>query len=218
MPGCGISRIVFSGTCAVYGTPHILPVLETEAPQPINAYGRTKLAVEHFLSDMAAAGAVRAVLLRYFNAAGADGDGEIGEAHSPETHLVPLAIQAGLRSDSPLSIFGTDYLTADGTCERDYIHVEDLAEAHLRALPFLDPTRRQPRIQSGHRSAGIGAARRPGGRTRAGARVPVIEAPRRVGDPPRLFAAPGRAERDPKWMAAQSATRWHRSNVFLEAV
>ncbi|HSE72893.1 MAG TPA: UDP-glucose 4-epimerase GalE [Dongiaceae bacterium] len=226
MRRCGIGRIVFSSTCAVYGTPRTLPILETEATQPINVYGRTKLAVEHFLSDMAATGAIRAVLLRYFNAAGADGDGDIGEAHSPETHLVPLAIQAGLRSDRPLSIFGTDYPTADGTCERDYVHVEDLADAHLRALSFLD-------AQGGSHAFNLGTGQPVSVRRVVqavervlGARVPVIEAPRRIGDPPRLFAAPGRAEGDLKWVATrsdidsivESAARWHRSNVFLEAV
>ncbi len=226
MRRCGISRIVFSSTCAVYGMPDKLPIEETEATRPINVYGRTKLAVENFLSDMAATGEIRTVLLRYFNAAGADTDGEIGEAHGPETHLVPLAIEAALEPSRPLSVFGSDYPTADGTCERDYVHVEDLAEAHLQALAFLETT-------AGSRAFNLGTGLPVSVRQvlRAverviGAKVATIEAARRVGDPPRLFAAPGRAERDLGWIATrsdidsivESAARWHRSNLFSEAV
>ena len=226
MQRCGVSRIVFSSTCAVYGMPDALPIEETEATRPINVYGRTKLAVENFLTDMAATGAIRTVLLRYFNAAGADAEGDIGEAHGPETHLVPLAIQAALHGDRALSVFGSDYPTADGTCERDYVHVEDLAEAHLQALAFLETT-------GGSRAFNLGTGQPVSVRQvlRAvervvGAKVPTIEAPRRAGDPPRLFAAPGRAERDLSWVATRSdidsivetAARWHRSNLFSEAV
>lgn len=226
MRRCGISRIVFSSTCAVYGMPNKLPIDETEATRPINVYGRTKHAVENLLTDMAATGAIRAVLLRYFNAAGADADGDIGEAHSPETHLVPLAIQAALDPGRPLSVFGSDYPTADGTCERDYVHVEDLAEAHLQALAFLE-------TNGGSRAFNLGTGQPVSVRQVLqaiervlGAKVPTIEAPRRVGDPPRLFAAPGRAERDLGWVATrsdidsivESAARWHRSNLFSEAV
>lgn len=226
MRRCNVSRIVFSSTCAVYGMPNKLPIEETEAMRPINVYGRTKLAVENFLTDMAAAGAIRTVLLRYFNAAGADSDGDIGEAHSPETHLVPLAIQAALDPSRPLSVFGSDYPTADGTCERDYVHVEDLADAHLQALGFLETT-------GGSRAFNLGTGQPVSVRQVVrtiervlGVKVPTIEAPRRAGDPPRLFAAPGRAERDLGWVATrsdidsivESAARWHRSNLFLEAV
>ena len=226
MRRCGISRIVFSSTCAVYGMPDKLPIEETEATRPINVYGRTKHAVENFLTDVAETGAIRAVLLRYFNAAGADADGDIGEAHSTETHLVPLAIQAALNPSRPLSVFGSDYPTTDGTCERDYVHVEDLAEAHLQALAFLETT-------GGSRAFNLGTGRpisvRQVLRTVErvlGTKVATIEAPRRAGDPPRLFAAPGRAERDLGWVATrsdidsivESAVRWHRSNLFSEAV
>jgi UDP-arabinose 4-epimerase len=226
MRRCGISRIVFSSTCAVYGVPDRLPIEETEATRPINVYGRTKLAVENLLADMAATGAIRTVLLRYFNAAGADSDSEIGEAHAPETHLVPLAIQAALETGRPLSVFGSDYPTADGTCERDYVHVEDLAEAHLSALAFLEAT-------AGSRAFNLGTGQPVSVRQvlkaveRAlGTEVPTVEAPRRAGDPPRLFAAPGRAARDLGWRATRSgidtivdsAVRWHRSKVFSEAV
>jgi UDP-arabinose 4-epimerase len=226
MRRCGVSRIVFSSTCAVYGMPEKLPIEETEATRPISVYGRTKLAVENFLTDVAASGAIRSVLLRYFNAAGADSDGDIGEAHSTETHLVPLAIQAALEPNRPLSVFGNDYPTADGTCERDYVHVEDLAEAHLQALSFLETT-------GGSRAFNLGTGQPVSVRQVLsavervlGAKVPTIEAPRRAGDPPRLFAAPGLAERDLNWIATRSdidsivasAANWHRRNLFLEAV
>jgi UDP-glucose-4-epimerase GalE len=226
MRRCGVERIVFSSTCAVYGVPDNLPIAESQPVRPINVYGRTKLAVENFLTDMAGAGAIRAALLRYFNAAGADLAGEIGEAHLPESHLVPLAIQAALEHDRPISVFGKDYPTADGTCERDYVHVEDLADAHVQALEFLE------RTPGGH-AFNLGTGRPISVRQVleavervTGHKVATIEAPRRPGDPPRLFAAPGKAERDLGWIATRSdidtivssAVRWHRSNLFSEAV
>ena len=226
MRRCGVTRIVFSSTCAVYGMPEQLPIEETEATRPINVYGRTKLAVENLLTDVAATGAIRTAMLRYFNAAGADSDGDIGEAHATETHLIPLAIQAALEQGRPLSVFGSDYPTADGTCERDYVHVEDLADAHLAALSFIETT-------AGSRAFNLGTGQPVSVRQVLqavervlGTRVPVIDAPRRAGDPPRLFAAPGRAERDLGWVATrsdigsivESAARWHRSHLFSEAV
>jgi UDP-arabinose 4-epimerase len=226
MRRCGVTRIVFSSTCAVYGMPDQLPIEETEATRPINVYGRTKLAVENFLADVAATGQIRTAMLRYFNAAGADNDGDIGEAHATETHLIPLAIQAALDQGRPLSVFGTDYPTADGTCERDYVHVEDLAEAHLAALTFLETAAGSRAFNLGTgQPVSVRAVLRAVERV-AGARVPVTEAPRRAGDPPRLFAAPGRAERDLGWVATrseiggivESAVRWQRSNVFSQAV
>jgi len=216
MRRCGVSHIVFSSTCAVYGMPKTLPIHETESTQPINVYGRTKLAVENLLTDIAATGAIRAVMLRYFNAAGADSESEIGEAHAAETHLIPLAIQAGRDPSQPLSVFGSDYPTADGTCERDYVHVEDLAEAHIRALRFLEGA-------EGSRAFNLGTGRPVSVRQVItevervlDAKVSTIEAPRRSGDPPRLFAAPGLAERDLGWVATrsdiasivESAARW----------
>jgi UDP-arabinose 4-epimerase len=204
MRRCGVAPIVFSSTCAVYGMPDALPIRETEAKRPINVYGRTKLAVENLLADVAATGAIRTVMLRYFNAAGADRDGEIGEAHAPETHLIPLAIQAARDPSQPLRVFGSDYATADGTCERDYVHVEDLAEAHLRALAFLERA-------DGSHAFNLGTGRPVSVRqvigaveTALAAKVATIEAPRRQGDPPRLFAAPGLAARDLGWSASRS--------------
>ncbi|MGH6974341.1 MAG: UDP-glucose 4-epimerase GalE, partial [Stellaceae bacterium] len=133
----GIGTIVFSSTCAVYGIPEVMPIRESAPLGPVNPYGETKLAIERALHWHAAAYGIRYAALRYFNAAGADAAGEIGEDHDPETHLVPLAIRAALRQGGPVSIFGTDYPTPDGTAVRDYIHVADLADAHVRALGYL---------------------------------------------------------------------------------
>jgi UDP-arabinose 4-epimerase len=219
MRRCNVQRIVFSSTCAIYGVPETLPIGEDEPARPINVYGRTKLSVEHFLGDVAATGAIRAVLLRYFNAAGADSDGEIGEGHDPESHLIPLAIQAALDPAKPLSVFGSDYPTADGTCERDYIHVEDLAEAHLRALTYLE---QNPGSHAFNLGTGIPVSVRQVldavGQT-VGTRPAIVEASRRIGDPPRLFAAPQRAQAALGWTPVRSgidqivasAVRWHRT-------
>ena len=218
MRRCKVERIVFSSTCAIYGVPERLPIVEDETPRPINVYGRTKLAVEHFLSDVAATGAIRAALLRYFNAAGADSDAEIGEGHDPESHLVPLAIQAALDPGKPLSVFGSDYPTADGTCERDYIHVEDLAEAHLRALTYLEQNQGSHAFNLGTGNpVSVTQVLDAVGRA-VGTKPATVAAPRRAGDPPRLFAAPQRALRELGWAPGHSdidrivttAVRWHR--------
>ena len=134
----GCSQIVFSSTCAVYGVPSSLPISIDAEPNPISPYGRSKLMVEHMLRDVAAVHGIRSLCLRYFNAAGADGEGEIGERHLPETHLIPNAINAALKRQEPLMLFGDDYPTADGTCVRDYVHVTDLAAGHVAALDYLD--------------------------------------------------------------------------------
>lgn len=138
MARTGVSKIVFSSTAATYGTPIQTPIDEEHPQNPINPYGMSKLIVERMLADFSGAHGIRSAALRYFNAAGADPDGEIGEAHAPETHLIPLAIDAALGRRPPLSIFGEDYATSDGTCVRDYIHVSDLADAHVLALKSLD--------------------------------------------------------------------------------
>ncbi len=135
----GIGRFVFSSTAATYGTPQRVPITEDEPQLPINPYGRSKLTVERALADYARAYQWGYAALRYFNAAGASADGTLGEDHDPETHLIPLVIQAAMGKKPAIEIFGTDYPTPDGTCIRDYIHVEDLAEAHLLALERLEP-------------------------------------------------------------------------------
>jgi UDP-arabinose 4-epimerase len=218
MRQCGLRKLVFSSTCAVYGMPARMPIDE-EAPRlPVNVYGRTKLAAEHLFTDLANAGALDVVMLRYFNACGADRDGEIGEAHDPESHLIPLAIQAALGEGGPLSLFGTDYPTPDGTCLRDYIHVEDLAAAHLKALALLET---RPGAHAFNLGTGLGVSVREVlaavGKL-AGKPVPVTESPRREGDAPQLYASPAKAERELGWRAQAtdiesmvgSAINWHR--------
>lgn len=218
MQACGLRRLVFSSTCAVYGMPERMPIVEDAPTLPVNVYGRTKLAAENLFSDLARAGALDVVLLRYFNAAGADRDGEIGEAHDPESHLIPLAIRAAMGEGESLSLFGTDYPTPDGTCLRDYIHVEDLAAAHLKALQLLES---KPGVHAFNLGTGIGVSVREVlaavGKL-AGKAVPVIEGPRREGDATELFASPTKAERELGWKAAEthiesmvgSAINWHR--------
>lgn len=132
-----VRKMIFSSTCAVYGIPETIPMHENLPQSPVNPYGKTKWTIENLLQDMVAAGEMSVVSLRYFNACGADLDGEIGEDHSPETHLIPLAIRAAFDPDYTLKVFGSDYPTKDGTCVRDYVHVSDLAQAHVLALKSL---------------------------------------------------------------------------------
>jgi len=133
-----VRSLIFSSTCAVYGIPNQTPILETAATCPINPYGQSKLAAEHLIQSLSWSAGLKAVSLRYFNAAGADPERQIGEDHSPETHLIPLAVRAALDPDYELTIFGEDYATPDGTCIRDYIHVNDLARAHVEALNLAE--------------------------------------------------------------------------------
>ncbi|HTG01646.1 MAG TPA: UDP-glucose 4-epimerase GalE, partial [Nitrospirota bacterium] len=134
---CSIKRFIFSSSAAVYGIPEQVPIPETEGLKPINPYGEAKAAVERMLRDLSAASDFRYVALRYFNAAGASSSGEIGEQHTPESHVIPLILKTAKGERDVFTIFGTDYPTEDGTCIRDYIHVEDLAEAHLQSLQYL---------------------------------------------------------------------------------
>jgi UDP-glucose-4-epimerase GalE len=219
MADAGVKRLVFSSTCAVYGEPTEVPIRETESPRPINAYGETKLAIERALSHIERAHGLSWIALRYFNAAGAHPDGTLGEDHSPEIHLIPRAIEAAT-GGSPLLVFGRDYPTPDGTCLRDYIHVCDLADAHVRALRALE---------SGHASGvyNVGTGE-PHSVMQViesvsrivGAPVAWTSAPRRPGDPAALYAASERLQRDLGWRPARAALdqivedawRWHRSH------
>ena len=211
-----IRHFVFSSTAATFGEPQAVPIDETHPQQPINAYGETKLAVERALPHVERATAIRSITLRYFNAAGADPDGLLGEDHDPEEHLIPLAIAAA-RGGAPLTIFGDDYDTTDGTCVRDYVHVTDLASAHVAALTALE---------GGSASAAYNLGSGDGVTVRqvvervgnlAGRSVPHTVGPRRPGDPARLVAASGRARRELGWTPrhqtldtiVETAWRWH---------
>ena len=185
-----VDKLVFSSSCATYGVPDVLPITESAPQRPINPYGRTKLVVEQVLEDYAHAYGSRHVALRYFNAAGADPDGEIGERHDPETHLIPLALLAAAGRREALEVFGDDYDTPDGTCVRDYIHVTDLARAHVLALRHLLDGGDSLALNLGSGSGSsirevIGAVAHVTGR-----RVPHVIKPRRPGDPPVLYADP----------------------------
>jgi UDP-glucose 4-epimerase len=201
----GVKRFVLSSTAAVYGDPVRVPLDEDHPTVPVNPYGATKLALENVLADCARAHAVSYVALRYFNASGADVDAGIGERHDPETHLVPIVLEAALGKRKSVTMFGDDYATPDGTCVRDYIHVVDLAEAHLAALAYLDRGGASAafNLGSGHGHSVrevIEAARRVTGRD-----IPVVVGPRRAGDPPELVASPVRAERVLGWKATRSS-------------
>jgi UDP-glucose-4-epimerase GalE len=209
-------RFVFSSTCATYGIPERVPMDEDTPQKPINPYGQTKLAIEHCLADYAAAYGSGFAALRYFNASGASHDGSIGEDHSPETHLIPLAIHAAMGRIPHLEIFGTDYPTPDGTCIRDYIHIDDLAEAHLLALERLEPGKGL----CYNLGIGRGYSVREVIHTVeevSGKKVPTKEGPRRPGDPPALVAAAAKVHRELGWeprykdlrSIVESAWRWH---------
>jgi UDP-glucose 4-epimerase len=200
----GVENFLFSSTAAVYGAPSEVPIPETARCAPVNPYGATKLAFEHALKAYGDAHGLRWAALRYFNAAGARPDGTLREAHDPETHLIPLVIDAGLGRRPPIAVYGSDYPTSDGTCSRDYIHVCDLASAHLAALSALESGRAVGAVNLG---AGRGATvleviraaaevlKRP---------IPHTLGPRRPGDPPALIADPRRAAEVLGWSPARS--------------
>lgn len=185
---CGVTKIVFSSSCATYGIPDQLPISETIPQRPINPYGETKLIGERILRDYAHAFGLKAVMLRYFNAAGADRDGVLRERHDPETHLIPRALMAAAGTITHLDVFGDDYPTPDGTCVRDYIHVEDLADGHLRALRHLDTAAGCAAFNLG---TGTGTSIREiiaSIETIFRVTIPVRTLPRRPGDPASLYA------------------------------
>ena len=187
MRKCGINQIIFSSTCATYGMPEQIPIGEDHPQYPINPYGRSKLMIEWMLKDFDAAYDLKFVALRYFIAAGADPDAEIGEDHSPETHLIPLILDAALEKRDHLEIFGTDYDTPDGTCIRDYIHVSDLADAHLLALEYLRGGGESDAFNLGN---GNGFSVRQVIDSAAkvtGCDIPYLDSDRRPGDPPVLI-------------------------------
>lgn len=214
-----IERIVFSSTAAVYGTPQSTPIGENHPLAPINPYGMSKLVGERILQDCAVAHGLRSISLRYFNAAGADPDGEIGENHEPETHLIPIILEAAAGERPHVSVFGADYPTADGTCVRDYVHVSDLAAAHVLALARLEGAHGAEAFNLGNGNGFtvrevIDAAARV-----TGTRIPTKVEPRRAGDPPILLADANRARAELGWRPAFSdldtqinnAWRWNQT-------
>ena len=199
MVSTGVENLVFSSSCATYGAPHQLPVSETHPQHPINPYGETKLFVEKALHWYGVAHGIRSFALRYFNAAGDDPDGEIGEDHTPETHLIPLVIQTALGQRPAVHIFGTDYNTPDGSAVRDYVHVRDLAQAHVRAVKRLLDGSESHFLNLG---TGIGQSVKDivsAVEHLSGLPVNAVESPRREGDPAMLVAAPGAAAEILDW-------------------
>jgi UDP-glucose-4-epimerase GalE len=215
----GVVRFVFSGSCTIYGIADRMPIGEDFPIRPVSPYGRTKAVVEDILADYAEAYGLRYASLRYFNASGAAPGGNIGEDHHPETHLIPLVIQAALGRRKAVAIYGTDYPTPDGTCVRDYVHVMDLAAAHVMALEALDERRRMVyNLGTGSGSSVrevIDVVRQVSGRE-----FDVVEARRRPGDPPALVGSADRIRRELGWeprysdirQVVETAWRWHSRN------
>lgn len=219
-----IKNIVFSSTCATYGVPDKKRIDENTHQEPINPYGRSKLMVEKILSDLDAINLINYVALRYFNAAGADPDGEIGELHLPETHLIPLAIQSTGNSNK-LKVFGSDFKTADGTAVRDYIHVNDLASAHIKAIEYLDGGAQSTQINLG---TGNGTSVQMIIKALENLGIPVNYeyGNRRDGDPAYLVADNEKSSRVLGWSAEynniqdiiKTAVNWHRSDTYSKLV
>ena len=215
----GVKKVVFSSTCATYGKPHSLPIVETLPQAPINPYGQTKLDVENCLKSFAHAYGLSFAAFRYFNAAGAAEDGTIGEDHKPETHLIPLVFDAATGRRDHIKIFGTDYDTPDGTCLRDYVHVDDLSRAHIAAFEKLE-------TPGASHFYNLGTGRPNSVReiidaveAVTGLKVPVIEDDRRAGDPPALYADSSKAQNELGWEIKftevkeiiETAWRWHQA-------
>ena len=224
MRATAVKQIVFSSTCATYGLPEQMPIREDTPQRPVNPYGETKLMIERALYWYGVAHGLRSVALRYFNAAGADPDGVIGEDHEPETHLIPLILDTAAGRRAHIGVFGTDYPTPDGSAIRDYIHVQDLADAHVRALRYLDDGGESCvfNLGTGHGHSvreTIEAARRVTGRP-----IPSKDSPRRPGDPPVLVADAGLAKQKLGWAPVLgsleqiigTAWAWHQKR-FVDA-
>jgi UDP-glucose 4-epimerase len=212
----GVRRVIFSSSCAVYGHPPVIPIPEDAPRAPVNPYGETKLACERLLADYATRHGVASISLRYFNAAGATA--RHGEDHDPETHLIPNVLQVALGRRPAVEVYGTDYPTPDGTAVRDYVHITDIADAHVRALQadFVGAEAVNLGTGDGHSVLAVTeAARRITGRS-----IPTVSCPRRPGDPAALVAAPGRAEQLLGWRPRRSrldeiiasAWEWHRTH------
>lgn len=217
MVAANVKKFVFSSTCATYGIPHRIPLTEDHPQNPINPYGATKLMVERILQDFDPAYDFKSVSFRYFNAAGADPNGQLGEDHNPETHLIPLVLQTALGKRDSIGIFGTDYETADGTCIRDYIHVNDLASAHILGLEYLINGGNTDFFNLGN---GGGFSVREvifQAEKITGKKIKVVESDRRPGDPPVLVGSSEKAKTILGWSPQYSdlkdiiahAWQWH---------
>jgi UDP-glucose 4-epimerase len=220
MIATGVTKFVFSSTCATFGIPVALPIAENQPQAPINPYGQTKLDIENALKAFAPAHGLSFAAFRYFNAAGASEDGAIGEDHNPETHLIPLAFDAATGKRPDLSLFGTDYPTPDGTCQRDYVHVDDLSRAHIAVF------RRLAAPGAGH-FYNLGTGRPSSNREVisavekvTGKKIKIVEGPRRPGDPPALYADSAKAQRELGWKIkfpdidsiVATAWKWHQTH------
>jgi UDP-glucose 4-epimerase len=217
MRAASVSKIVFSSTCATYGIPQNIPIPEQHPQNPINPYGTSKLMVEKLLADYGRAYGFKSVIFRYFNAAGADPDGQLGEDHVPETHLIPLVLLTALGRRDSIAVFGTDYPTPDGTCLRDYIHVADLAEAHVLGLKHLLDGNQSQVFNLSNRSGFsvkqiIATAKQVTGRE-----IKIVECDRRTGDPPILIGNSQKAQKMLNWQPRYTeikeilahAWQWH---------
>lgn len=217
MRTAGVNRFVFSSTCATYGIPERMPIVETMPQAPINPYGQTKLDIENVLKSLAVAHGLSFACFRYFNAAGAAVDGSIGEDHDPETHLIPLAIDAARGTRGALQVFGTDYPTPDGTCLRDYVHVDDLSRAHIAVFDRLSTpgTALFYNLGTGRPTSVLEVIRAV--EKVSGKKVPYTTAARRAGDPPALYADSSKAQKELGWKIqfptiepiVETAWRWH---------
>lgn len=215
----GIRKFVFSSTCATYGIPEKMPITEDSTQKPINPYGQTKLDVENMLKALSPAIGLSFAAFRYFNAAGAAEDGSIGEDHDPETHLIPVAIGAAQGLRPALQVFGTDYPTPDGTCLRDYVHVDDLSRAHIAAFKLLEKPAAQHfyNLGTGKPTSVLEVIKAI--EKVSGLKVPVTYAPRRAGDPPALYADATKAKTELGWTPKfqsiepiiETAWRWHKA-------
>jgi UDP-glucose-4-epimerase GalE len=220
MVDSNINNFIFSSSCSIYGEPDEIPITEDQPKRPMSPYGRSKLMVEHILDDFDWAYGLKSICLRYFNAAGADSDGELGEEHDPETHLIPVVLKTALGQRPQVSIFGNDFPTPDGTGIRDYIHVEDLTEAHVLALE---------KLLSGSPSVKYNLGTERGysvkqvietARQVSGKEIPVKTMPRRAGDPAVLIASSAKAKKELSWEAkmpaletiVESAWNWHKNH------
>lgn len=220
MIGSGVKKFVFSSTCATYGIPDKMPLVETMPQAPINPYGQTKLDIENALKSFAHAYGLSFAAFRYFNAAGAAEDGTIGEQHNPETHLIPLVIDAAIGKRENVQVFGTDYPTPDGTCLRDYVHVDDLSRAHIAVFEKLEKpgTALFYNLGTGTPTSVLDVIKAVEKVT--GKKVPYVTAPRRAGDPPALYADSTKAKTELNWEPkytsiepiVETAWKWHSQN------